>query len=273
MISIAIPNKGRLYKKTLELMEKAGIKIPENGRKLSVRTNIEGIKVIFARALDIPWYIESGAADLGITGEDMVAESEANVEKLLDLKFGKCKIVLASKNGDMNKEKRIATRLPNIAKKYFPKSKIIVLDGSCELAPGLGISDAIIDQVSTGDTLKANNLKIDKILFESSVYLIGNKKSIENEEGIEELKLALEGVITSEEKRYIMLNVTSEEYLKRVVKVMPCMESPTVLKLAKEGCYSVHSVIDVKDLMPTLRKLKKAGGKDILVLNMSRVIL
>ena len=267
MVRIAIPNKGRLYKKTIELLERVGIKIPENGRKLCVSTNIKNIKIVFARALDIPWYVESGAADVGITGEDMIAESGATVEKLLDLNFGKCRIVLASQNG---KKDRIATKLPNIAKKYFPDGKIILLDGSCEVAPKLGIADAIIDQVSTGDTLRVNNLKIDDVLFESSVYLIGNKNSDEKE--VEELRLGLEGVLTAEEKRYVMLNVTSEEALENVVKVIPCMESPTVLKLAKPGQYSIHTVIDVQELMPAIRKIKEAGGKDILVMNMSRVV-
>ncbi|MFH2106825.1 MAG: ATP phosphoribosyltransferase [Candidatus Micrarchaeota archaeon] len=267
-MKIAIPNKGRLYDKTVELLELTGIKVPKNERKLIASTNIEDIKIIFARALDIPWYVESKAADVGITGEDMIMESGADVEKLLKLNFGSCRIALASQNG---KKDRIATKLPNIAKKYFPNATIINMNGGCEAAPKLGISDAIVDQVSSGDTLNANNLNIDRILFESSIYLIGNSQS-KDDEKVEELKLGLEGVLTAEEKRYIMYNVTSDKDLKTAVKVTPAMESPTVLKLAKEGEYSVHSVVDVKELMPAIRKIKEAGGKDILVLNMSRVV-
>ena len=269
MIKIAMPNKGRLYQKTIELLERAGIKVPENGRKLYVRTNIEELSVIFARAQDIPWYVASEAADVGITGEDMIRESGAEVEKLLKLNFGSCTIALASESGKRN---RIATKLPNIARKLFPDSTIISMGGSCEVAPKLGIADAIVDQVSSGDTLTANNLRIDQVLFESFVYLIGNKKSIQKKE-VEELKLGFQGVLTAEEKRYIMFNVTSDQDLEAAVKVTPAMESPTVLKLAKAGCYSIHSVVDVKELMPALRKIKQAGGKDILVLDMSRVLL
>lgn len=268
MITLAIPNKGRLYEKTRELLGKSGIKMQENGRKLSVRTNIEYLTVIFARAQDIPWYVASAAADIGITGEDMIRESEAVVEKILKLNFGKCTVALASENGQ---RKTIATKLPRIAKEFFPNAKIIPMSGSCELAPKLGIADAIVDQVSSGDTLKANNLKIDRILFESSVYLIGNKKSIQKKE-VEELKLGFTGVLTAEEKRYIMFNVTSDSELEKAVKVTPAMESSTVLKLAKKGAYSVHSVVDVTELMPALRRIKEAGGKDILVLDMSRVV-
>jgi len=267
-MKIAIPNKGRLYDKTKQLLDKIGIKIPENGRDLYVSTNFDNIKVIFARAMDISWYVESGAADLGITGEDMIAETEADVVKILKLNFGNCKIVLASKNGSI---KRIATKLPNIAKKYFPESKIIAMNGGCEAAPRLGIADAIVDQVETGDTLRANNLTIKRILFESSVFLIANTKSVSEDE-VEEFKLAIQGVLTAQEKRYIMLNVTSKKDLENVIKVIPCMESPTVLKLAKTGSYSVHSVVDVQELMPAIRKIKQAGGKDILVMDMSRVV-
>lgn len=267
-MKIAIPNKGRLYEKTKQLLEKVGIKIPENGRKLFVRTNLEDIEILFARAKDIPWYVESGAAEAGITGEDMIVETGAEVKKLSKLNFGNCRIVVASINGE---NKRIATKLPNTAKKYFPNSKIINMDGGCEAAPRLGIADAIVDQVSTGDTIKANNLKIEQVLFESFVYLISNKNNASDKK-VQELKLGIDGVLTAQEKRYVMLNVTSKEALAKVVKVMPCMESPTVLELAKEGTYSVHSVIDVKDLMSAIRKLKEAGGKDILVMDMSRVV-
>ncbi len=268
MITLAIPNKGRLYKKTIELLERAGIRLPENGRKLYVRTNIEKISVIFARAQDIPWYVASEAADIGITGEDTIRESGAVVEKMLKLNFGNCTVALASENGQ---RKRIATKLPNITRTFFPDATIIPMNGSCEVAPKLGIADAIVDQVSSGDTLKANNLKVDQVLFESYIYLIGNKNSVKKKE-VEELMLGFQGVLTAEEKRYIMFNVTREEELAAAIKVTPAMESPTVLKLAKSGCYSIHSVVDIKDLMPALRRIKQAGGKDILVLNMSRVV-
>lgn len=147
-------------------------------------------------------------------------------------------------------------------------AEIIELSGAIELAPRLAIADAIVDHVSTGTTLAVNGLKPIATLMSSETILIAKKRS----QLLDELRLALEGVITAEKKRYVMANVTSEKALRKVVAVMPCMESPTVLNLAKKGEYAVHSVIDEAELMPAIRKLKEAGAKDILVFGMGRVI-
>ncbi len=284
MIKLAIPNKGRISEEILKLLEKIGLEIPENGRKLFVNTNNPNIQVVYARAADIPLYVESGAVDVGITGEDMIEESGAKVKKLLKLNFGKCKIVVASpKNSIIRSKKdykggmRIATKLTNIAKRYFNSQdlycEIVRVAGAVELAPNLGIAELIVDQVSTGTTLEANNLQIVDVIQESSIYLIANEKSmLEKLDGVEELKLSIESISTAEVKRYVMANVASEEALKSVLKVMPAMESPTVIKLAKEGAYSIHSVVDSTSLIQTIRKLKQAGAKDILVMNMSKVV-
>ena len=284
MIRLAIPNKGRIVLEILRLLEKIGLEVPENGRKLYANTNNPNIQVVYARAADIPLYVESGAADLGLTGEDMVVESKAKVKNLLRLNFGKCKIVVAAprdskikSSADYPNGLRVTTTLVNTARGYFEKKKvscnIIRLSGAIELAPYLGIADVILDQVSTGTTLAANNLSIVDTISESRVCLVSNAKSFENKGNeIDELKISLESVIIAESKRYIMANATNEETLKRVLDVMPSMESPTVLKLSKEGTYAVHSVIDASSLMQTIRKLKQAGAKDMLVMNMSRVV-
>ncbi len=284
MIKIAIPNKGRVNADVTKLLDKIGLEIPQNGRKLYVNTNNPGIQIVYARAADIPFYVESGVADVGITGEDMVRESGAAVEKLLKLNFGSCNIVVAAPQNSRVKSStnysdgiRVATKLVNTARTYFAKknirANIIRLSGALELAPNIGIADVIIDQVSTGTTLAANNLQVVDTISKSEICLVANKRSLkEKEEEIDELKLAMESVITAEQKRYVMANVKSEEELKKVVKVMPCMESPTVLKLAKEGEYAVQSVVDSKDLITAIRKLKQAGARDILVMNMSRVV-
>jgi len=284
MIRLAIPNKGRVSADIKKLLEKIGLEIPENGRKLYVNTSNPNIQVVYARAADIPLYVQSGAADLGIAGEDMIEESNAKVEKLLKLNFGKCDLVVAvPKNSKIMSPKdfkgglKIATKLPNIPKRYFANKniycEIILLAGATELAPYLGISDLIVDQVSTGTTLMENNLRVVDIIQKSNQYLIANKKSFaEKSDEIDTLKISIESVITAEIKRYVMANVNSRKVLDRVVKVIPAMESPTVLKLAKKDSYSVHSVVDSKDLIQAIRKLKKAGAKDILVMNMSRVV-
>jgi len=284
-VRIAIPNKGRLCEPTIELLERAGIRVVDtNGRRLYGKTNYESISILFARAQDIPRYVESGAADAGITGLDMIKEKNADVEVVTKLNMGQCKVVLAvpekSRIRTLNQLKgsKIATALVNVTKQYLEdkgiKAQVVELSGAVELAPYLGIADGIIDQLSTGTSLAVNNLRIVDTLFESTACFIANKSSLASmRQEIEEVKFSFEGLITAEEKRYVMANVTSDETLKKVVAVMPAMESPTVLKLAKDGEYAVHSVVDEKDLMSTVRKLKNAGAKDILVFGMGRVIL
>jgi ATP phosphoribosyltransferase len=284
MIRLAIPNKGRMNTEVLKLLEKIGLDIPENGRKLYTHTNNPNIHVVYARAADIPLYVQAGAADIGITGEDMIQESEAKVEKLLPLRFGRCQIVVATpQNSEIQNSEgymsnlRVATKLPGIAKKYFKsmgvRCKIIRISGAIELAPYLKIADVIVDQVSTGTTLAMNNLRIVDTIFESKIYLIANKKvKTEKKVEMDELKIAIESVITAETKRYVIANVKGKEILERVIKVLPTMESPTVLPLAKPGEYAIQSVVDSVQLIPTMRKLKQAGAKDILIMNMARVV-
>jgi ATP phosphoribosyltransferase len=284
MIKLAIPNKGRINSDIVRLLEKIGLEVPENGRKLYVNTSNPDIQIVYARAADIPLYVESGAADIGITGEDMLKESGAQVKKLLKLNFGDCKIAVAApKNSGIKSAKdykggiRVATKLVKTAQEYFSSkniyANIIRISGAIELTPYLGIADVIVDQVSTGTTLAANNLRIIEVIGGSNIYLIANaERAVEKEVEIDEIKVSIESVITAEVKRYVIANVTNEEALERIVKVMPAMESPTVLKLAKPGEYAIQSVVDSVELIRTIRKLKQAGAKDILVMNMSRVV-
>jgi ATP phosphoribosyltransferase len=284
MIRLAIPNKGRVNKEVLKLLRKIGLDVPENERKLYVNTNNPDIQVVYARAADIPLYVQSGAADMGITGEDMIQESGSKVEKLLRLNFGSCKIAVAAPRdsgiespSDYRSGMRVATKLTNTAKKYFNNKdkfcEVVSISGATELAPYLGISDIIVDQVSTGTTLVENNLRIVDIIAESGQYLVSNKKSRTEKEGeVDALKISIESVITAEVKRYLLVNVSGKKALARVLMIMPSMESPTVLELAKKGSFSVQSVVDSKELITTIRKLKKAGAKDILVMDMARVV-
>ena len=275
-VRLAIPNKGRLYAPSVELLSKIGIDVP-GGRELFVGR--DGIEILLARAEDIPKYVETGAADLGITGEDLIIEKNAKVAKLLTFNYGRCSIVLAGKEGatlSSLRGKRIATKLPNIAKRYIARkklgAKLVVLRGAVEAAPALGVADAIIDHVSTGRTLAAHKLKVIDKIMDSAACLIANKEAQKNNPLVEEIKLSLEGVVRAEGLRYIMVNAPSERALKRIVKVIPGLESPTVLELAKKGTFAVHAVVESKRIARVIRELKKAGGKDILVLRMERVI-
>lgn len=285
VLRIAIPNKGALYKPVIELLEKIGLRVVDGSkRKLFGNTNQREVQIIFARAQDIPRYVELGAADAGITGMDLVEEAGADVDILCDLKLGACAIMLAvpfdsriSAPSDLTDGVRVATKVPNIAAKYLAgkgiHANIIELTGAVELAPYLGIADVIIDHVSTGTTLAVNRLRPIDTVRTSAARLIANKHlSGKKKEKLAETSLSFEGIITAEAKRYVMANVTSEEALRKVVAVMPSMESPTVLRLAKEGEFAVHSVVDEAELMKTVRRLKEAGAKDILVFGMGRMI-
>ncbi|MEW6329253.1 MAG: ATP phosphoribosyltransferase [Candidatus Micrarchaeota archaeon] len=286
MIRFAIPNKGRMCEPAIKMLGEAGMKLlnGEGGeRKLFARTSNPEVQAIFVRAQDIPEYVEAGAADVGITGYDLVAETGARVEVVERLSFGGCRVALAVPENSRARDaralrgKRIATCLPRITRAYFRRKKIPVkivrISGAAEIAPYLGIADAIVDNVSTGTTLALNKLRVLEILLESSACLIANRKiAREKRESVEEMALSFRGMISAESKKYVMANVTSEEALGRVVRLMPCMESPTVLQLAKKGEYAVHAVVEEGELARAIRRMKEAGAKDILVLAMERVV-
>jgi ATP phosphoribosyltransferase len=281
---IAIPNKGILYEPTLKLLEEAGIGVNSaSERSLSAKSVDGNVSFLFGRAQDIPLYVASGTADAGITGYDTVRERNADVEIVADLPYGACRIAVAVPNSSSIKVpeelagKKIATKMPSLVAEYFAKKGIRVelleLAGAIELAPNLGLADAIVDHVSTGATLAANNLRIIDVLMESTACLIANKKALEDKKAeIDALRLAFEGIARAKGLRYVMLNVTSYESLRKVLSTLPSMESPTVLQLAKQGEYAVHSVVKESEINGLVVRLKKAGAKDILVLAMERVI-
>lgn len=274
-LKIAIPNKGRLREPCLALLRAAGIEIEEPNGSLFIKSKDGSCTLLFARADDVPKYVESGAADCGITGSDMIAEAGANVLSLCPLGFGKCRISLAAKNGTTLQSlegKTIATRLPQIASSFFASKrisvKILKVAGATELTPYLGIADAIIDQVSTGSTLALNNLcELEKII-DSQAMLICSDASRQK---TEELVLSIKGVLLAEEKAYLMLNV-EEKNLEAVANLLGGMKSPTMMPLATKGMFALHSVVQRRGINSLIYKLKKAGASDILLLNIERIV-
>ena len=190
-IKIAVPSKGRISEPSINILEKAGLGLKDReSRKLISKTFNKDIDVLFARASDIPEFVQDGIADIGITGIDLIKESEADVIELLDLKFGKTNLVLAAPEDsniksidDITSEMTLATEFPTLTKKYLEKNnlnlKIVKLSGSTEAAPFIGVADLITDLTSTGTTLKMNHLEIVDTLLKSSIVLIANKKSVE----------------------------------------------------------------------------------------------
>jgi len=224
MIRIAIPNKGRLHEPTLMLFKDAGLPIFGGGhesRQLISKTTDPEITFIFARAADIPLYVEEGTADIGITGLDLVEERKADVECLLDLKYGSSRLILAvPETSEIQKPeelsgKRVATEFPEITKRFFEFKKIknievIQVSGACEMTPHIGVAEAIVDITSSGTTMMINKLRAIETVFDSKVFMIANKKSLASQEKIRDVETALESVLLAKTKRYIMMNLPAE---------------------------------------------------------------
>lgn len=286
MIRIAIPNKGRLHEPTLALFRDSGLPIYGGGnesRQLISKTSDPDITFIFARAADIPLYVEEGTADLGITGMDLVTERKANVDCLIDLKYGSSRLVLAvPESSDIAKAEeltgmRVATEFPEITKSFFKTAgiadvEVIQVSGACEMTPHIGVADAIVDITSSGTTMLINKLKPLAQVFESKVCLIANKNSLKTQEKIKDVKTAIESVLLAKTKRYIMMNVPAAS-LKDVEKVIPGLNGPTVMEVqGTEPMYAVHAVVDADSIFTIVRKLKTLGARDILVLPVERLI-
>jgi ATP phosphoribosyltransferase len=224
MIRIAIPNKGRLHEPTLALFKDAGLPIFGGGsesRQLISKTTDPEITFIFARAADIPLYVEEGTADIGITGLDLVTERKAEVECLIDLNYGSSRLVLAvPENSEISSPeqlsgKRVATEFPEVTKQYFkykniPDVEVIQVSGACEMTPHIGVAEAIVDITSSGTTMMINKLKPVDTVFDSKVFLIANKKSLAAREKIRDVETALQSVLLAKTKRYIMMNMPAE---------------------------------------------------------------
>ena len=284
MIRLAIPNKGRIAAPIMELMEKSGLHLPDIAeRRLIAPTLDPHVEILFARPIDIPEYVATGAADLGITGHDMVAERGSDVEELLDLQIGKAKLVLAVRDDakissvhDL-KGAKIATEFPTITRQYFAKRHvpvtIVLVGGACEATPHLGIADAIVDLSSSGNTLKTNRLRVLDEVLVTSTHLIANRRSLETKrEKIDEIHLALESVIRARGQCYLMMNVKRAS-LEKVKSVLPGLSGPTVMDVAStEDMVAVHAVVNEERVYALINSLKRAGARDILVMSIERMI-
>ncbi len=277
---IAIPSKGRLHAPSIELLRKAGLRVEMEPRRLIVNTSKPDMQVLLSRARDIPEYVEAGAAEAGITGLDLVEESGADLSILLKLNFGKARVVVAvPENSGINRledleGKRIATEFPGIAGKFFREKEInveiIEVSGACETAPQIGISDAIVDLTSSGETLVINRLRAIHTIMETEAVMIARKGE---EYKVSALKTAIESVLKAEGMRYVMMNVP-EDSLEEVKKVVPGLKGPTVMKVeADEPMLAVHVVVHEDHLFDIIEKLKRAGARDILVTPIQRMVI
>lgn len=282
ILKIAVQTKGRLNEDSLKLVDEAGIKLPLSTRKLiSTATNFP-LEALFLRDDDIPQAVAMGVADIGVVGENEMLEKKENVVVAKRLGFSKCRLSLAIPKDDVYNGveyfngKKIATSYPEILKDFFSKknisAEIHVINGSVEIAPGIGLADAIFDIVSSGSTLVSNRLKEVEVVVKSEAVLIANPNLSEVKQNIlDELIFRMESVQRAEKKKYILLNAPNEKLLE-IESYLPGMKSPTVMPLAEEGWSSVHSVIDEKDFWEIIGKLKAAGATGILVIPIEKMI-
>lgn len=283
MLRIAVQSKGRLFEDTMALLAEADIKLSTSKRTLLTQSTNFPVEILFLRDDDIPQCVASGVADMGIVGENEFEEREEEADIIQRLGFSKCRLSLA-----LHKEidytglkwfngKKIATSYPVILKRFLDKNNIKadihVITGSVEIAPGIGLADAIFDIVSSGSTLISNNLKEVEVVMKSEALLIGNKNmSDEKKEILKELLFRLDAVKAAEDKKYVLMNVPTDK-VKDIIEVLPGIKSPTVMPLATEGWSSVHTVLDQKCFWEIIGKLKSLGAQGILVLPIEKMIL
>lgn len=283
MLRIAVQSKGRLYDETMMLLEEAGIKLNKAKRTLLLSAKDFPVEVLFLRDDDIPQSVANGTADVGIVGENEYVEKGSEAELIKRLGFSKCRLSLAiPKDEDYNgvtwfEGKTIATSYPGILKTFLQekgiKANTHVITGSVEIAPGIGLADAIFDIVSSGSTLVSNQLKEVEVVMQSEALLIGNKDlTDEKREILNELLFRFEAIQMAEGKKYVLLNAPKDK-LDEIIEVLPGMKSPTVTPLANGEWVSVQSVIAEKHFWEIIGKLKSLGTEGILVLPIEKMIL
>ena len=283
MLRIAVQAKGRLFEETMALLEESDIKLSTTKRTLLVQSSNFPVEVLFLRDDDIPQSVATGVADLGIVGENEFVERQEDAEIIKRLGFSKCRLSLAMPKDieypglSWFNGKKIATSYPGILDAFMKsngvKAEVHVITGSVEVAPGIGLADAIFDIVSSGSTLVSNRLKEVEVVMRSEALLIGNKNmSKEKKEILDELLFRMDAVKTAEDKKYVLMNAPKDK-LEDIIAVLPGMKSPTVMPLAQDGWCSVHTVLDEKRCWEIIGKLKALGAEGILVLPIEKMII
>lgn len=283
MLRIAVQSKGRLFDDTMNLLKEADIRVTASKRILLVQANNFPLEVLYLRDDDIPESVADGVADIGIVGENEFVERKERAQIISRLGFSKCRLSLA-----IPKEvhytglqwfdgRRIATSYPNILRSFLKKNNISadihVITGSVEISPGIGLTDAIFDIVSSGSTLMSNNLKEVEVVMKSEAVLIGNRNMDEEKHKIlDEMLFRFAAVRSAQGKKYVMMNCPKEK-VGAITKVLPGIKSPTIIPLADEGWCSIHTVLDEERFWEIIGKLKELGAQGILVTPIEKMIL
>ncbi|MCE9670443.1 ATP phosphoribosyltransferase [Myxococcus stipitatus] len=284
LLKIALPNKGRLSDEVRELFDDAGLEVRVRGERALTASLGGEFEAIFVRAQDIPEFVADGAAHAGVTGWDLVSEAGRELEHLMDLEFGRCRLVVAAREesgivqaGDVRDGMRVASCFPRLTQDYFAKRgqrvTVVPVSGAAEIAPHLGIADIVVDLTSTGSTLKMNGLREVATVLESSARLVAcGVNAPEARRKLEELKLALGSVLAARGKRYLMANVPKPA-LTQVREVLPGLNGPTVVDVLDGGNFvAVHAVVPAKTIYRTVNALKGLGCEGILVTRIERLV-
>lgn len=285
MVRIALPNKGRLAESARELLERAGLEFDMTHERSLTATLGDDFQALFVRANDIPEFVADGAADVGITGRDLVEESGRELEVLLDLGFGRCRLAVAVREDDpgdvaaLPSGTRVATTFPRLTRRYFERAgtpvEVVPISGAAEIAPHLGVADVIVDLVSTGSTLRINGLREVATVLNSTALLIARPETLrdtDTSDRLRELVAALESVIRAEGKRYLMANVPRAA-LAEVKRILPGISGPTIVDVLDSGEYvAAHAVVDRREVYRTIAQLKEIGATGILVTHIERLM-
>ncbi|RXM44345.1 ATP phosphoribosyltransferase [Flavobacterium sp. YO64] len=282
-LKIAIQKSGRLNEDSIQILKDCGISINNGIDQLKAEASNFPLEVLYLRNSDIPQYLIDGVVDLAIVGDNLLVEKGKEIEVVQRLGFSKCKVSVAvPKAFEYNSVQdlaglRVATSYPNTVNEYFNSFGLTVdihqISGSVEIAPNIGLADAIVDIVSSGSTLFKNNLKeVEVILKSEAVLAVSPKVSPEIQKHIDTLKFRIQSVLRARNSKYILMNVPNEK-IDEIGKILPVLRSLTVLPLAQEGWSSVHSVIDKDTFWDVIDKLKDAGAEGILVCPIEKMVL
>ena len=281
-LRLAIPNKGRLVEPTLRLLHDAGLIFDEHDRMLVAKVQNYDLDILFVRTNDIIEFVGDGVADLGVTGDDLLSETSAELPRVRSLGYGRCRLAAAVPNDSPYQAVadlaglRVATAHPNTARRFFERERIpveiIPISGAVEVAPRLGLAEAIVDLVSTGSTLVMNGLRQVGDVLSSEAVLVANPVAHrERSAELAAIDTMLTAVIAARDRKYLMMNAPAAT-LSEIEGLLPAMESPTVIPLAHAGMIAIHSVVGADDVWDLLPRLKSAGASGILVLPIEQIV-
>lgn len=282
-LKIAVQKSGRLNEDSLKLLKDCGISVDNGFDQLRVQARNFPIEIFFLRNSDIPQYVKDGVVDCAIIGENLLIENEISLDVFSKLGFSKCKLSVAIPNNSPIEKlsdfegKKIATSYPNTVLNFFKQNNINIdiheISGSVEIAPNIGLSDGIVDIVSSGNTLFKNNLKPLQTLFESEAVLVANPELKEEVAAIlNKLNFRIQSVLKARNSKYILMNVPNEK-IEEISSILPVLKSPTIMPLGASGWSSLHSVINENQFWDVIDQLKDAGAQGILVVPIEKMVL